>query len=1667
MGFSSLALLALAFAGAPQGEPALRVYIRAGEKTHGPGEHDHPRFLEEWTPLLRERGCAVDGSLAFPSAEALARTDVLVMYAAEGGSIHGDERARLDAYLARGGGIVVLHDAVCGDDPHWFKTVVGGAWEHGHSKWQHGEMGLYFADREHPITRGVSNFDFVDEIYWDLHLDPGAHVLANAFHTPFDVTPQMWVYEKDAYRAFVSIQGHYHASFSHEAWRTLLLRGIAWAGGRDADALVTAEEVAELRYPPGGPLAPERAHEPFELHPEFEISLVAAEPLVVNPISVDWDADGRMWVACTPGYPYKAEFSGVPPHDSIVVLSDGDGDGRMDESRVFYEGLDLVTSLVHHGDGVIVAMAPHVLWLRDLDGDDVCDRAEVLYTGFGYGDTHATISNLRFGMDGWLYATQGYSGGASNHVHGSVTEPRPTWSPTADGDTDPRGGWGLGMDRAAEKPFGRIPNGLLRFRPDGSAIETVVSYGSNTWGLDFAWDGELFFTMANGSHLRHVVLPDRVLAGARFGDSPSWVDVVDHRKAFQISSSDRPPYHQIDFVGGFTGAAGSLIYTGGAWPDDFGGDHFVCEPTINLVHRDKLAPAGPTVRASKPREQEFLASTDLWFRPVHLRVGPDGAMYVLDFYNQAAVHNDTRGPRHGPTNAAVRPDRDRMHGRVWRVQHREATNVSGPPLASASSRELLASLEEPNRWRRATAQRLLRERGPDDRAFADAVALFSHQSALPEARLHALWLLDNWGEPDEVIVAALDDPDPSVRKNAARILAARGGTELPTELTLLAVDQDPATRLAGLLALSGRAIPAELAPAFVELYLELEEDWSRSAVLGAFADEPEVLLRAALEDPRSAELADLAAECALRAARAHDEHLHAAIEAVAAHGDGSPALLEGALLGLVRGLGEGGTPPESAESLARLLEHEAIEVAIAALPLAARLVEAPDGVDALASRLYTLSQDPDAALELRLRCLDALLALPDRRAEGVRAAERFLDPYFPLETQLRVIEAVSRAAEDPAVDAAATDTLLEAFPRVSNDAREQIFHTVMQRPARIDKLLGRFDANRIGRNDLGPHRIHRLKNHPDADVARRANDFFAAFERAPGAIDALIAELLPAVEAPGDAANGRMLFRQNCGNCHALNGEGGAIGPDLTGMGAHGVRALLPFILDPNRSVEAAYLEYAAQTVDGRNFAGIVVREAPDHIVLRSTAGDEEIPRDEIESLTSTGRTPMPEGFETLGAEGLRDILAYMTAGYGDYRVLDLELLGTSTTNALYDLERDRKPMRFRATGIVDAGSVPFEILDPERVPLNAITLRGGMVADWDSKSFPQRVEVPVGFALERLHVLGGIAAWGFPFTASRSPIVKLTWRYADGETEELVLTDGDRFADWIRRHDVPGSVYVDLLEPGSVGQVRHFSVDPSRTDVAVEAIVLSSFDNHLAPTFLALTAQVRGAASAPPVPPPWEPPAQARVLVFGGGSSHDFRRWFHEEDFRTLAAEGERLHYEELPRRLAELLPQLDVLVLCNNQPLPDAALREAIFAHADGGRGLLLVHAATWFNWRNWPEYNRKLVGGGSRSHEALGEFEVVVDAPEHPLMEGVPATFRITDELYRFERAAQGSPIEVLATGRSLTSGASYPVVWTVQRDGGPVVCITLGHDGAAHTHEAYRTLLRNAVAWLSDR
>lgn len=211
---------------------------------------------------------------------------------------------------------------------------------------------------------------------------------------------------------------------------------------------------------------------------------------------------------------------------------------------------------------------------------------------------------------------------------------------------------------------------------------------------------------------------------------------------------------------------------------------------------------------------------------------------------------------------------------------------------------------------------------------------------------------------------------------------------------------------------------------------------------------------------------------------------------------------------------------------------------------------------------------------------------------------------------------------------------------------------------------------------------------------------------------------------------------------------------------------------------------------------------------------------------------------------------------------------------------------------------------------------------------------------------------------------------------------------------------------------------------------------------------------------------ASPSVLIVGGGSSHDYPTWFHRADSAILVEAGARVAYTAEPGEVAARLASADVLYQTANQPLADPALRQAIFRHVADGKGLIVGHAGAWFNWADWPEYNRTLVSGGARAHRRYGEFTVNVTAPGHPVMQGVPASFTLDDELYRFQRDSAGPEIEVLATAREVETGEVYPIVWTVSNPGGRIVVNTLGHDGAAHEHPAYRRILQNALRWVAD-
>lgn len=1682
-----LVALSAVAAQAQDASKPLRIFIRAGTKTHGPGQHDHPRFLKDWTELLNQRGTQTKGKIGFPTAEELDATDVLVFYSEEAGTISPPDRANLDKFLKRGGGVVAIHDSVCGTDAQWFKTIIGGAWEHGKAKWQEGDVGMYFVDTEHPITRGLSNFDFKDEIYWDLHMMPEAHVLATSFQTPFVIAPQMWTYEKDNYRSFVCIPGHEYASFELPHFRALLLRGIAWAGKREnVDYLCSKEELASLTYPQGGPTAPEQAAAKLRPHPDFNITLVASEPLIEKVISVDFDEKGRLWVAETPEYPGGRSVNNNDqpiaewarkhnetrtPRDRISILEDTNGDGRMDKKTVFADGLELVTSVVFYKEGVIVAQAPDILFLRDTNGDGKCDMKDekvVLYTGFGTFDTHAVINNFRRGMDGWIYGAVGYSAGSPRSKEG--------------------------------RDLGRITAGVIRFKPDGSAVEQVASGSCNTWGFDFAPDNEMFYTTATcGEHVLHVVMPEKAVARGALPGVRSSVYMGDHMKIFPAVHPTRAPYVQIDWVGSFTAEAGSCIYNGGAWPDEYNNAHFSSEATMCLTHLDMLKPNGSTFAASKQaghEEEEFVAGNDLWFRPIHSRVGPDGALYIVDFYNQAAVHNDTRGPKHGAHNAAVRPDRDHHMGRIWRVQHKHSRQIPAATLASGDYPALVAALSNPNGAIRNNAHRLLQDNpgGADVATQLKNVAL----KGSGYAPIHALWILNTMGKLEsDTLLAGLNSNDPGLRKNALRLVSERETNSAAEKAAALkSLDSsEPRVRINALLALAAFPADDEIASAIVAAYPRLGDKYLESAAIGVAAKDPTRFLAAAFSVKEPAMLATFVPQLTRLIANKQDaEAAAAALELIAKQ----PANLDGlkrmAIESLTATLKPEVAPAWNADlksAFQALMKSPDGRLTGAVLPLAARwdkdsslAAELKPHIEPLLARVTNTAVPEDERAQLMV----SLIGVRKMDPNILPAIGRIITGNTAPRLQRRALDAVGTI---PDVEAA--KLLIDAYPKLPLELRDP---AVTQLVRRSDWALAFVDAiasNKVSLGSVGPSSVHRLRTHADKTVADRANKVIDEI-RGPEMKEknALIAQFLPALKEEPNVDNGHKVFTQNCATCHRFKGEGRDLAPDLTGMGAHGPEDLIVHVLDPNRVVEPNFLATSIETKDDLSFDGIVTRENSTSLILRSATADTEIRQDNIKSRRSTGLSLMPNGFESLGRDGLRDLLGYLCADEKRFRILDLRPAFTtdSTKGIFTSRDQTNDTLRFRAFGTLKAGDVPFDVVNPVVSPNgnNLVVLRGGSAGSY-AKSLAQKVEIKANVKANVLHFLGGVAGWGYPFPCCGDtptmglPLVKATVGYADGTSEELIFKNGVEFADFVAKYDVPGSREVPDVMRG--GQLRWFS-KALKMNGTIEKITLESFDNAVAPVLVAITAEqssnppqdipaasvpAASTAAAPAAAPaaanaPAAPPKELRItastVIVGGGSSHNFDRWFNKEDCATLSKAFVNVQYTDQPNLLGPYVDKLDVLYLANNQPITDKTVREGIMNRANSGKGLLLVHPALWYNWADWPEYNQKLVGGGARSHDKFGEFEVTVEDPDHPIMKGVPATFKITDELYHFQKDVTGPKIKVLATGRN-KDGKAYPVVWITELPNSKIVCITLGHDDKAHLLPAFQTLLVNAHNW----
>ena len=765
--------------------------------------------------------------------------------------------------------------------------------------------------------------------------------------------------------------------------------------------------------------------------------------------------------------------------------------------------------------------------------------------------------------------------------------------------------------------------------------------------------------------------------------------------------------------------------------------------------------------------------------------------------------------------------RDSEHfTRLYRIQHKEAHPLPPYELNPKSPAKLVEMLEHPNGWVRTTANRLLSEgAGRSVTAELNAKAAGGRTAY---GRMQANWVLHNLNLLDEEhLLAAVRDPDAVVRKNALRIVAEQGGSASapPAQLVrALLADPDQRVRVAALVAGTTLTPTRELAEALVEAWPSFKDPHLEAAALAITAGDPLLFLTAALEANAATPLTSLVAQLARQIASQNKAESASALIFTLAGRPTADANLSAYLKPAVK--------PEADAALGDALKQLLVsdQTASAALPLIARwdlVAQVGDGAKSAVRKAESRLADRSLSDGERGRVAADLLGVRSLDAGILPTVTALLASDASLVLQRLVIESLGKTG-----DPAAGQAILAALPKLEPELREAAFGQLLNRAEWSSAVVQAMAARKLDPALLGTANLFRLRTHGDATVAKRAAEVIDEL-RGPEQKqkDELIARFRPEVVKPGDAANGAKLFTQNCAPCHKFKNEGADFAPNLNGMGAHGPEELTVHILDPNRVVEPNFFAINIETKDDLSYDGIVLRENSSVVVLRNQTAETEIPKDNIKSRRNTGRSLMPEGFEQLGPDGLRDLLTYLCADDKRFRILDLSAAYTAdTSHGIYmTLESRDESLRFKKWGTIKHHDVPFAILSPQRTPTgrNVIVLKGGAGI---AKNYPQEVEVKVGLPVTRLHFLSGVAGWGFPLGGEGKPVVKMTVHYAGGSTEEFVLKNGVEFADYIAKIDVPGSEPLenldDLLNDGR--QLRYFAKGLTRRGV-VEKLTLAS----------------------------------------------------------------------------------------------------------------------------------------------------------------------------------------------------------------------------------------------------
>jgi putative membrane-bound dehydrogenase-like protein len=969
----------------------------------------------------------------------------------------------------------------------------------------------------------------------------------------------------------------------------------------------------------GPPYGPKEALRTLKIEPGFRIEQYVTEPDIRSPVAMEFDEIGRLFVVEDPGYPLNVEGK----VGRIILLEDTNGDGRPDRRTVFADHLTMPTGIMRWKKGVLVTDAPDVLYLEDSDGDGKADVRRVVLTGFAFSNPQHTVNNPVYGLDNWIYLA--HEGPATAVIF-----------------TKEFG------DRGSDLRFPDVPGGptlkparrMVRFRPDTHELEYLSS--STQFGHSFDEWGH-HFTVSNEDHIREEVIAARYLS--RNPDLPvgaAMERISDHRPAadvYPITQHGR--VEMLSGVGSFTSACAITLYLGGALPS-LGLFSLTAEPAQNLVHRDVLTPSGATYVARRAHERvEFLASADAWFRPVNFYIGPDAAIYVVDYYRMIIEH-----PEWMSTHTHHSPDlyKGEDRGRIYRIVPEAGLPMPAKIHAGqASDLELVEKLASPNIWWRRTAQRLLVDR--QSAASVPSLVKMVETSQSAVARLHALWTLSGQHKLDpELIQKALDDPDAGVRENA--ILLVEPLLSSPGLLDkVLKLEQDPNSRVRFQLlsTLGGVSTPASRAAQERLLARGIEDPWMQIAALSASSERAPQFFEAARQfttkktDARATFFRQVTS---VIGARKNAAEIRRVVETVAdVPATGSSWWRAASLEGLTQGLGGGadrrGLKNENLgqELLLNLFETSDGEVRHAALRLLS-VAGLPANPTPAMQRAAALAERSDADPALRADAL-GLLVLSDLASR---------EPLFKQLTDAKQPEAVQAAAARAlgTVKGAEVGGFLIAHWRAMTPAvRAEAADAMFLDPDRPRLLLAAIKDGVIQPWTLAFRHKRQLLMSRDPALRESAR---ALLEERAGERETVLKRYEAALQMDGDPNRGRQVFERVCAKCHKLNGVGHEVGPDLATIRNRPPQLILPDILMPNKSIAQNYESYVIETRSGGIVEGVIGPQTANTITLRHEDGKQDvIQREDIKNIYMTNLSAMPDDLDKqISVDQMADLLKFL-----------------------------------------------------------------------------------------------------------------------------------------------------------------------------------------------------------------------------------------------------------------------------------------------------------------------------------------------------------------------------------------------------------------------------------------